>query len=202
MSHPAPVSNDTRLLALREAGAARVDAVGWHYIETLAERTRAQNGAAQALLQGKLDKALADFQARLDSAPSRPAASVPAQALPLSPLKALLQDMAAHDPVSAQPDPRPATGWSTERPRVRQFRQQLRKISVKKQVSQAIAQAPNNAGPINSHMLVLRGLGLMRDISEDYLNRFMVHLETLLCLDEAEKNRLTTKKTPGRSRKN
>ncbi len=40
----------------------------------------------------------------------------------------------------------------------------------------------------------LRSLGLMRDISPDYLNRFMVHVDTLLCLDEADKNKPVVKK--------
>jgi hypothetical protein len=201
MTASVPACADTRLLALREAGAARVDAVGWHYLEVLAERTRTQKGTAQALLQGKMDKALDDFQARLDKFQAPPADCLPAQTPPLSPLKALVQDMTAQDLAPSPQPTRPVTGGPAERPRVRQFRQQLRKISVHKQVSQAIAQAPNNAGPINSHMLVLRSLGLMRDISGDYLNRFMAHLETLLCLEEAEKNRLPAKKTPGRTKK-
>jgi hypothetical protein len=50
-------------------------------------------------------------------------------------------------------------------------------------VAQALDQAPKNAGPINSHMLVLRSLALMRDIAPDYLNRFMSYVDTLLCLD-------------------
>ena len=201
MTGPVRADTDSRLLALREAGAARLDAVGWHYLEVLAERTRTQKGTAQALLQGKLDKALEDFQARLDQVQAPSDDSLPADIPSPSPLKALVQDMTAQDsPPSLQPT-RPLTGGPAERPRVRQFRQQLRKISVHKQVSQAIAQAPSNAGPINSHMLVLRSLGLMRDISGDYLNRFMVHLETLLCLDEAERNRLPAKKTPGRAKK-
>lgn len=201
MTHPAPARTATRLLALREAGAARLDAVNWHYIEVLAERTRTQNGTAQTLLQGKLEQALDAFEARLDACQLQPAASTPAHTPMPSPLKALLQDMEAPDPMSALPNARPDTGWRTESPRVRQFRQQLRKISVHKQVSQAMAMAPQNAGPINSHMLVLRSLGLMRDISGDYLNRFMVHLETLLCLDEAERSRLPTKKPTARPRK-
>jgi len=198
MTYPAHASTDERLHALREAGAARLDAVGWHYLEVLAARTQAQNGLAQALLQGKLDKALVDFKARLDTLAPQPGTG---HAPPQSPLKALVKEMTAQESVSAMPAPLPATGWRAESPRVRQFRQQLRKISVQKQVSQAIAQAPHNAGPINSHMLVLRGLGLMRDISGDYLNRFMVHLETLLCLDEAEKTRQPAKKATGRPKK-
>jgi hypothetical protein len=34
-------------------------------------------------------------------------------------------------------------------------------------------------------MLVLRSLGIMRDVSPDYLNRFMNYVDTLLCLDQA-----------------
>jgi hypothetical protein len=78
------------------------------------------------------------------------------------------------------------TAWRAESPRIRQFRKQLRQISVQKQVSQAMAQAPQNAGPINSHMLVLRSLSLMRKASPDYLNRFMAYVDTLLWLDVAE----------------
>jgi hypothetical protein len=80
-------------------------------------------------------------------------------------------------------------------PRVAQFRQQLGKISVQKQVTQAIAQAPQNAGPINSHMLVLRSLGMMRDLSPDYLNRFMGYVDTLFFLDAAATVKVPTKKT-------
>jgi hypothetical protein len=81
-----------------------------------------------------------------------------------------------------------------DKPRIVQFRQQLHRISVQKQVTQAIAQAPQNAGPINSHMLVLRSLGLMRDISPDYLNRFMGYVDTLLVLEAAGQSKALTKK--------
>ena len=112
----------------------------------------------------------------------------------------LLQDMAPplqDAPVRAAIDP---FGTHRESPRVRQFRKQLRQISVQKRVSKAIARAPQNAGPINSHMLVLRALGLMRDISPDYLNRFMAQVDTLLCLEDAEKARLTPRKAAAASR--
>jgi hypothetical protein len=36
-----------------------------------------------------------------------------------------------------------------------------------------------------TNMLVLRTLGLMRELSPDYLRRFMTHVETLLWLDQA-----------------
>lgn len=176
--------------ALRAAGAARVDGVGWHYIETLAQRMQAQAGPAQRLLQAKLQETLKVFEARMNAAGvanEQPAAS-PAQP---SPMATLLQDMQAQSGPQASGK---TAGWPAENPRIQQFRKQLSQISVQKQVTQAIAQAPQNAGPINSHMLVLRSLGLMRNISPDYLNRFMAHVDTLLCLDEADKSKLAPKK--------
>lgn len=69
---------------------------------------------------------------------------------------------------------------------IREFRSTWSRLSVDNQVTQALAQAPKNAGPINSHMLVLRSLALMREVSPDYLNRFMSYTETLLCLEQNE----------------
>lgn len=185
MNEAAPAQPD--LDAMRAAGAARVDAVGWHYIETLAMRSQAQSGLARVLLHAKLKAALQRFDARISMEAQPQDAHEP---LP-SPLAALLQDMG---PQSSPQVPGRPEGWPSENPRIQAFKKQLSQISVQKQVTQAIAQAPQNAGPINSHMLVLRSLGLMREISPDYLNRFMAHVDTLLCLDEAGKGKLTPKK--------
>jgi hypothetical protein len=76
----------------------------------------------------------------------------------------------------------------------RYFRETWSKISVDKRVTQALTQAPKNAGPINSHNLVLRSLALMRDISPDYLNQFTSYVDTLLCLDQCEKAKQTPAK--------
>ena len=168
--------------------AAQQDPVGWHHIQVLAERTRTQTGPAQALLQAKLQSALAQLQARL--AAQKKQHTPPIGRTP-SPLSALLRDMAAP---SAKRPLSPSGHGRMDNPRVAQFRQQLGKISVQKQVTQAIAQAPQNAGPINSHMLVLRSLGLMRDLSPDYLHRFMGYVDTLLFLDSPTTVKATPKK--------
>jgi hypothetical protein len=177
----------TEMAALAEE-ATQLDPVGWHHIQVLAERTRTQTGLAQVLLQAKLNSALAQLQARL--AAQKKQLTPPTHHTP-SPLSTLLRDMAAP---SAE-RPLSASGHGPmDNPRVAQFRQQLGKISVQKQVTQAIAQAPQNAGPINSHMLVLRSLGLMRDLSPDYLNRFMGYVDTLFFLDSAETVKVTPQK--------
>lgn len=184
------------LAALRAKGAPRVDAVGWHYIETLAERMQTQSGPAQQLLLAKLQEALERIESRMaHSAKAATAACATTSTTAPSPMAALLQDMVQRNaPPDSGQQPSQGALWRAESPRIQQFRRQLSKISVQKQVTQAIAQAPQNAGPINSHMLVLRSLGLMRDISPDYLNRFMTHVDTLWRLDEADKVKLPQKK--------
>jgi hypothetical protein len=180
-------AKDAEMAALAEEAAQR-DPLGWHHIQVLTERTRTQTGLAQVLLKAKLNSALTQLQARL--AVQKKPYTPPTRHTP-SPLSALLQDMAAP---SAERPLSPSGQGRMDNPSVAQFRQQLGKISVQKQVTQAIAQAPQNAGPINSHMLVLRSLGLMRDLSPDYLNRFMGYVDTLLFLDAPQTVKATPKK--------
>lgn len=77
-------------------------------------------------------------------------------------------------------------GSRSELKTIRNFRNVWSKLSADKRVARALEQAPADAGPINSHMLVLRSLAAMRDISPDYLNRFMSYADALLCLDHCE----------------
>ena len=194
--------------ALKAQGAAKLDPLAWHYIQLLAERAQKQQGPAQKLLFAKLDQALNQLQVKLNKIQQvtvQEKADAAGQGIKkpvLSPLAELLQDMLpepadpAHKAKLQGSDASSATNalsryglktaWRAESPRIRQFRKQLRQISVQKQVSHAMALAPQNAGPINSHMLVLRSLGLMREASPDYLNRFMAYVDTLLWLDVAE----------------
>jgi DUF2894 family protein len=79
---------------------------------------------------------------------------------------------------------------------IRRFRNTWSKLSADTQVAQVLAQPPKNAGPLNSHMLVLRSLASMRDISPDYLNRFMSYADTLLRLDQCEKEKPVSAKKP------
>jgi hypothetical protein len=106
-------------------------------------------------------------------------------------LAALARHMAQH--AQESPDPSQLGGHSTrpELKSIRYFRNTWSKLSAEKQVTQALQQAPKNAGPINSHMLVLRSLALMREISPDYLNRFMSYADTLLRLDPGTQEKKT-----------
>ena len=69
---------------------------------------------------------------------------------------------------------------------LRYFRSTWSRLSAEQQLAQALAQAPENAGPLNSHLLVLRALQLMQEVSPDYLQRFMSYADTLLWLEQVD----------------
>jgi hypothetical protein len=94
-------------------------------------------------------------------------------------------DPAAHHAVSrttATGDP------NVELKTVRESRATWARMSVDKQLALAMKQGPKNAGPINSHMLVLRSFAMMQEISPDYLSRMVSYVDTLLALDPGEKD--------------
>lgn len=115
-------------------------------------------------------------------------------------LGALVRQLAQHAPENAGVPQQVNAGAPVELKALRNDRNTWSKLSVDKQVRQALDQAPANAGPINSHMLVLRSLALMRDIAPDYLNRFMAYADTLLCLDQGEKEKPAAPKKPPSAR--
>lgn len=70
-----------------------------------------------------------------------------------------------------------------ELPSARRFHRAWNRGRTLDQVEQALARRPSNAGPLNSHALVLQSLDLMRALSPDYLRRFVVHVESLQWLE-------------------
>ncbi len=68
---------------------------------------------------------------------------------------------------------------------VRRFRETWRSMAAEHQVDQAVVRGPENAGPLNSHRLVLQSLALMRSLSPGYLRRFMSHVDSLMWLEQA-----------------
>jgi hypothetical protein len=188
--------NPQQLAALRRAGAELLEPVRLHFVEALARRAEGHEGTVRRLLDARLAQALAELQERL--APLRDGSTPSPAADTRSPLAELVQ-LLSHAPLpagDATQDARPneAAGSDTELKSVRYFRNTWSKLSADQQVARALDLAPKNAGPINSHMLVLRSLALMRDISPDYLNRFMAYADTLLCLERGPAERPATGK--------
>jgi hypothetical protein len=210
--------------ALRAMGADKFDPVRLHYLEVLAQRASAHEGAVKRILDATLAKALDAFKTRFELAqreardavehiaPTCPQAVPELQRLldaadfkavaqriatlkkttPRASLGELARYMAQHTAQTAEggfDGGAGQAGLRLESTTTSYFRNTWSKLSVDKQVTQALVQAPKNAGPINSHNLLLRSLALMRDISPDYLNRFTSYADTLLCLDQGGKGK-------------
>ncbi|MGA8392635.1 MAG: DUF2894 domain-containing protein, partial [Burkholderiaceae bacterium] len=164
-----------RLEALRQAGE-RLDPVRLHYLELLSQRIATAPEAVQRVLEGKLDAALMGLEQRL--AKTQPASSndeAPRPAAPLAALNHYLRGLKPPGDSDARPD----------LASVRRFRETWQRITAEDQVAEAVERGPANAGPLNSHRLALRTLGLLRDLSPDYLRRFLSHVETLQWLEQA-----------------
>jgi hypothetical protein len=205
LAMPAPDWH-AQLASLREHDGAAREQVRLHYLDLLATRVQTQQEPVRSLLEGKLMRALQELQSRLDQTqpPSaRGRAQESGAASAMSPLRALVHRLSQYSADSRDAsDALAQRADATARPElksVRKFRKTWSRLSTDKQLRQALDQAPRNAGPINSHMLVLRSLALMRDISPDYMNHFMSYADALLCLEQSEKTVLPTAK-PRRSR--
>ena len=191
-------------------GEACFDPVRWRYIAALARRSQQHHGEVRRLLDGKLAAAQADYRQRFEQ--TRSAARVTVERLcerypdAADELRRLLAsgDFGAlkrfaaalenrHSPLAEltgylaqlSPDDGDEQQTKGELKAIRQFRRTWSALAVDKQLAQAIEQAPDNAGPLNSQRLVLRSLALMREISPDYLRRFMSYADALLWLDQA-----------------
>ncbi|MCB2018169.1 MAG: DUF2894 domain-containing protein [Hydrogenophaga sp.] len=89
--------------------------------------------------------------------------------------------------------------WSELRSALR-FRETWERLGAERQVQQARERAPQNAGPLNPHRLMLENLARMGELSPHYLRRFLAHAETLMWLEEAQgrlKSSGTAKPGPG-----
>ncbi len=189
VSGPQTNGRTLEIAALGEAGANQFDPVQFHYLQVLAQRAADQPENVRHILDVKLTQAINALRARFEQARSDTngggtvggSLGASSQRAPPGPLGALARYAAQH-----------ASAGAADRLSVQYFRDTWSRISTGKQVTQALEQAPKNAGPINSHMLVLRSLALMRDVSPDYLNRFVSYVDTLLCLDQHERDRQAT----------
>lgn len=101
---------------------------------------------------------------------------------PLAGLNAYLREARA---AAAEPAAPGETIDPEELSSVRRFRRAWDRTRALDRLEEAAARRPANAGPLNSHMLVLRSLDLMRGLSPDYLRRFIVQIEALQWLEDA-----------------
>lgn len=189
-------SLSSQLDALRSSGAAERDPVRFAYLEALARRAATQAEPVRQILAGKIDRAAAELASR--PAPVAVASPPAGSASPLAELLAYLGRQADDQPAAraaavalgeSRPpasDPAPAHRQpAPELKSVAYFRDEWSKLSTEQQLTQTLAQAPENAGPMNSQHLVLRSLQVMRDIAPDYLHGFMSYVDALIWLEHA-----------------
>ena len=157
------------------ADARAFDPVRVHFIEALARRAAGQPDHVKRLLNLKLQQAVTDLKLRFANSLQKHEQTIQQPRGHRGDLAALSVDLRQM-----------ARRYATEQNSVTYFRDNWSRLKTNKKVAKAIDQAPKNAGPINSHGLVLKSLALMRDVSPDYLNRFVSHVETLLILDQSD----------------
>jgi hypothetical protein len=87
------------------------------------------------------------------------------------------------DPAAPPPGGVPAPGLP-EPGTLEYFRRTWSRLDAGRRLAQALAEVPENAGPINSKQLVHRSLVLMNGLSPAYLQHFLAHADALLWLDE------------------
>lgn len=206
------------LAALKESGANRVDPVRFHFLEALAQRAQAQPNTVARALEQKLSALLTEYQSRCQQAEkaTRTAAKKSAKKAATqasSPLSELLKHiatstLAADTTADVAPDdeaaPAPriaeeaaptASSAPTELKAVRYFREDWSKLSTDQLINQSLASAPENAGPLNSHMLVLKAIQVMRDTAPAYLSNFITYIDTLQWLEQTMAS-MPAKKSP------
>lgn len=166
--------------ALRARGAQHVDPVRWRLIEALARRAAAHEGAVRHRLDARLQQLLDAHQARLAAAPPH-GDPVP----PPNPAGEALTELLAYIQQQTGTAAQPAAAHA-ELKTLRLHRSTWTRLGVDQRLNQALAQVPDNAGPLNTQRLLNQALGLMRDTSPQYLQRFMVQVETLLWIDQAQ----------------
>ncbi|HEY9067797.1 MAG TPA: DUF2894 domain-containing protein [Burkholderiaceae bacterium] len=190
--------------ASRERGATLVDPVGFAVIAALARRALAQQGEARQRLILRVEELLAEHA--MKPAPRQPPAARDEFAGHRSALAQLsaLVDQLGRSPTShvAPPSsPRrvparqndntartaPLTQGAAPAPRnaVTAFKSTWSRLRAEQRLRQALAQVPAAAGPLNSSHVINRTLQAMRDLSPEYLDAFMQHVDTLLWLEQA-----------------
>lgn len=86
-------------------------------------------------------------------------------------------------PAGPAPSASPSPASIGELKALDEVRSTWARLDAEQRLEQALAHVPANAGPLNSYHLVLRTLTLMRDVSPEYLQRFMAHVDALMWLE-------------------
>ena len=180
----------TRLECLRRDGGPQLDPLGFRYVEALHRRMSTAPAPVRKLLTNKFLVALADCEQRVGKlravesvkAPTPGSASTGTSIAPLAALNHYIQSL-GHQGSASVPGLRSDRAHGLRS--VRGFRQSWSRIRAEQRVALAVQRGPENAGPLNSHSLVLQSLALMQSLSPEYLQHFLAQVDSLLWLEQA-----------------
>jgi hypothetical protein len=177
--------------ALRQGGAQRLAPVRLRFAEALARRATAHAGAARQVIETRLQAVLAALDTLVAGSQAPAQGTAPARP-PRGPLGQLVDGAARRQsaPVAGAPaslEAVPARAGPVADPKTLQFfKRTWSRLSADQRLAQSLASLPGNAGPLNSHHLVHRSLMLMRELSPEYLERFVGHVDALQWLEQAD----------------
>lgn len=167
---PATDPLQSRIAELRSRDTGQANQLQLLQLEALCRRLDGQPQPVQALLRDRIEAGLAGLAQRLGEAPA------------MAPQRPSVAPRAACEPlVRLARDTRSAKELAS----VARFRRTWSSGRAQERVLQAASQKPSNAGPLNSHALVSQALELMRSLPEEYLCRFVGHVESLVWLQSA-----------------
>jgi hypothetical protein len=184
--------------AVRRLLEARLQAAQAAHAQHCAEAKQAMDAQAEQLLARRpaLAPEVRQLQAAGDAAGLRRLAlkmETQGDGKPLARLNEAVRSAAAARAAQSAP----AGGADPEElASARSFRRAWARERSAGQVDQALARGPANAGPLNSHALVLQSLALMRQLSPDYLQHFLAHVESLQWLEQAREKLPRERGTP------
>src|SRR5690606_6386578 len=140
----------------------------------LARRAAASTGRTRTVLEAKLARAVRGYEGAVTAAAPQPpgAASRPGDAGGPGAPTALGERLAGR----RQAEPR-ADAAGGQPPMLEDVRSLVARQRIERQARAALAQAPGNAGPLNSALLAHRALALMHAQSPSYLRHFLDYLD-------------------------
>ncbi|PPU77197.1 MULTISPECIES: DUF2894 domain-containing protein [Xanthomonas] len=181
-------SSRARLQRWHAEGAGQVDPVRFHLLQTLAARAEAQADAAvRAVLEDKLAALVDQYATVIEQAAARATSRAVSPAPQRSRLGVLSDQLAGHAALMEVDSRKTAAADALqfpELPALDDFRRTWTTVRTASQVRQSLQDAPKDAGPLNSSVLVHRCITLMRAHSPGYLQHFLGYVDALSWLEQ------------------
>jgi len=176
-----------QLDAWREQGFDRVDPMRFHLMDALERRACGYDGAARGVIDERLAALASAYAERIDASTedSRERRNDDVTPHPLAELHAhITQTAAKHEVPLDVAITRMSDAYVLD-----EFRRIWTTVRTESQMRQAMAPAPQNAGPLNSSALAHRSIALMRELSPGYLQQFLAYVDDLAWIEQMQSSR-------------